>query len=97
MPVFLVTPLSHNADQVGESVKKVFSPEHCHELQCRAGWLVSHPGTSVEVCNALGITSPDPEVELTLGSAMVALVGSYYGRGATTMWEWLKTKFESQR
>lgn len=56
-----------------------------------------HPGTSVEVSNALGLTSADPDFKPTIGSAMVTLVGSYYGRGATTMWEWLKTRFESQR
>jgi hypothetical protein len=97
MPVFLITPLSHNADQVGEAVKRAIPADHHHELQGRAGWLVTHPGTSVEVSQLLGISSQDPEAKLTVGSALVTLVGSYYGRGATTMWEWLKTRFESQR
>lgn len=97
MPVFLVTPLSSNADQIGAAIKGVFAPENCYELQARAGWLVSHPGTSLEVSNAVGITSPDNSGKPALGSAMVTLVGSYYGRGSTTMWEWLKTRFESQR
>lgn len=93
MPVFLVTPLSSNADQLGSEVKRAFTEDARFELQSRAGWFVVHPGTSLEVSNALGITSSDPEFKPTIGSAMVTLVGSYYGRGATTMWEWLKTRF----
>lgn len=96
MPVFLVTPLGHNADQIGEAVKRAFIDE-AFELQGRAGWLVSHPGTTVEVSNALGLTASTGDHHPQLGSAMVTLVGSYYGRGPTTMWEWLKTRFENQR
>jgi hypothetical protein len=93
----LITPLASNTDQVGEAVKRHVAAENRYELQGRSGWLVTHPGTSVELCNQLGVTSSDPEFKPTLGSVLVTLVGSYYGRGATPMWEWLKTRFESQR
>lgn len=97
VPIFLVTPLSSNAAQIRAAVQRVFKPEDQHELQSQAGWFVVHPGTSVEVSQAIGITSPDPDFKPTLGSAVVTLVGAYYGRGPTVMWEWLKTRVESQR
>ena len=95
MPIFQVTPLSNNADQIGESVRKHVAGEDCFELQHRAGWLVSFKGTSVELCALLGITSTAKDVKPTLGSAMVTAVGAYYGIAATTMWEWLKNKVEN--
>lgn len=94
MPVFLVTPLGHNADQIGQAVRGVVPAEDVLELQGRSGFLVSFPGTSVDLSHKIGITSPDREQPTTLGSAMVTTVGAYYGRGPTTMWEWLKLKFE---
>lgn len=97
MAVFLVTPLASNLDQIGEVVKRQFVQEDRMELQGRAGWLVSHHGTSVDVSHLLGLTSPDPEFKPVLGSAMVTTVNSYYGRGPTTMWEWLKAKLENPR
>lgn len=96
MPIYLVTPLGHNTDQVGEAVRKHFEPEDLYELQSRSGWFVNYRGTTLELSNLLGITSVNPDEKPTLGSAMVTSVGSYYGRGATTMWEWLKTRFESR-
>jgi hypothetical protein len=97
MPIFLVTPLANNAEQLGVAIHTHISPEECYELQAQSGWLVNYRGTSVEISNLIGITTADPEQKPTLGSAMVTTVGSYYGRGSTTMWEWLKTRFESQR
>ena len=38
MPVFLVTPLSSNADQLGSEVKRAFTEDARFELQSRAGW-----------------------------------------------------------
>lgn len=96
MPVYLITPLGHNVDQVGTAIRIKIPAEDRFELQNRAGWLVRHRGTSVEVSNDIGITPPDRETSSELGSAMVTSVGSYYGRGPTTMWEWLKTRFEAE-
>lgn len=96
MPVYLVTPLGHNADQVGTAVRAKVAPEDRFELQNRAGWLIRHRGTSVEVSNDIGITSADQTAPSGLGSVMVTSVGSYYGRGSTTMWEWLQTRFEGE-
>ncbi len=97
MPVFLVTPLGHNADQVGEAIRANVAAEDFLELPGRAGWLITSKGTSIEVSNQVGLTSPESDFKPTLGSAMVTTVGSYYGRAPTTIWEWLKTRIENPR
>lgn len=96
MPIFLVTPLGHNSDRLGDAVRRQFQPGDCFEIQARAGWLLSFPGTTIEVSNLLGLTG-DSMGDPPLGSAMVTTIGSYYGRGPATMWEWLKTRMEMQR
>lgn len=94
MAIYLVTPLADNADQVGATVRSTLPATDWHELQGQAGWLVDYAGTSVELCNELGITSGHKSLPSKIGSAMVSSVGTYYGRGPATMWEWLKTRFE---
>lgn len=96
MAVYLVTPLAHNADQISAAIRSKVESEDYHELQGRAGWLVSFRGTSVELSNLLGITTAEGKPSEPLGSAIVTSIGSYYGLGSTGMWEWLKTRFERQ-
>ena len=92
MAIYLVTPLAHNADKVRDAITKNIQSENWIELQARAGWFVSYPGTSVELSTEIGVTHKD-EASI-LGSVLITSVGSYYGRGPTPMWEWLKTRFE---
>ena len=96
MAIYLVTPLSSNFDQLGQALREVVPANDSHELQHRAGYLVSFQGTSVELSNKLGITSEDPAAAPPMGSTIVTSVGSYYGRGSTAMWEWLKVKIEGR-
>jgi hypothetical protein len=92
MPIFLVTPLQHQIAPVRDAVSKVFAPGTSYELQAEAGWLVHYRGTAVELSNHLQITGPTAAIPL--GSVLVTSVGSYFGRGPTEMWEWLKTRTE---
>lgn len=94
MPVYLITPLANNAKRIGEALATHIDADDTHELQSSAGWLVSFKGTSIELSNLLGITSPSGKPTSGIGSAMVTSIGSYYGLGSTSMWEWLKTRFE---
>lgn len=96
MPIFLVTPLAKNYSPIRQAVAEKVSAGEWMELQNQAGLLVSFKGTSVELSNLIGITHPEHGKPSTTGSAMVTTVNSYYGRGPTDMWEWLKTRFESQ-
>lgn len=94
MPVYLITPLANNFDKVSKAVGDTISEEDYLVLQNRSGILVSFKGTSVELSHHVGITSKDRSVPNTTGSAMVTAVGAYFGRGPTSMWEWLKIRFE---
>ena len=96
MAVYLITPLAQNADKVRDCLKQNLDPSDVYELQSAAGWLVSYKGTSVELSNQIGITSPTGKPDNGPGSTMVTSIGSYYGMGSTAMWEGLKTRFENQ-
>lgn len=94
MAVYLITPLASNFDQLGKALHDVLPPEDVVALQSRAGYLASFSGTTVDLSNKIGITSPVPGTKSEIGSAMVTSVGAYYGRGPSPMWEWMKLKFE---
>jgi hypothetical protein len=98
VPIYLITPLAGNFDRLGEAIKRHIPEERDrYALQNKAGWLVSYAGTSVELSHLLEITSANrDEPPGGLGSAMVTSIGSYFGRGSTPMWEWLKTRFENR-
>ena len=59
-----------------------------------AGWLVAHKGTTVDVCNYLGITGQADGEKSAIGATLTVPVTSYYGRGASDMWEWIKLRLE---
>lgn len=89
---FLVLPLGGNDDQISAAIAA--KSLDMFWVQDRRGFLVSFSGTTVELSNAIGITSMDPEAQSTLGPAMVVVITSYYGLAGTTMWEWMKTRLE---
>ena len=96
MPIYQVTPLAKNAPAIAGAVREHIDEGDYYELANSAGWLVKFKGTTVELSHKLGITSPAlPPAPSTLGSTMVVAITSYYGRGPTDMWEWLKTRFEA--
>lgn len=93
MPMYLVTPLAHNMQALSSAAEAQLLREDFFVLANDAGMLVRSKGTSVELSNQLGISTEDRAVSRT-GSAMVTSLTTYYGRGPTDMWEWLKTRFE---
>jgi hypothetical protein len=95
MPVFQISPLSSNRDEIGARIKALVEDADFLELQHRAGFLVVYKGTTVDLSHALGITAPEGAPKGSTGPALVTSVGSYYGLGNTSMWEWLKLHFES--
>jgi hypothetical protein len=94
MPIFQVTPLSNNAVALSQAVRAKLGAEAL-ELQSQTGWLVNFKGTTVELSHLLGVTNADNTGIFPLGSVLVTSVGSYYGRGPTQMWDWLKTRVEA--
>lgn len=97
MGIFLIVPLGRNADRLATAVSEKFpEPTSKHPLQNDAGWLISYNGTTSELSNFIGITGQPTGEPSVIGSAIVTPVPSYFGRGSTDMWEWLKARFESQ-
>ena len=94
MPIFLVTPLAKNFASLKSEIAKVMPEENWQALQNSAGFLIKFNGTTIELSNLIGITDSDKSKQSRTGSAMVTLIGSYYGRGPSDMGEWLKTRFE---
>jgi hypothetical protein len=94
MPLFAVIPLGNNRAALRDALSRAQNPIDHLALQNGAGFLVNFHGTSVELSHALGISDPDKQVKSLTGSALVVSIGSYYGRGPTTMWEWIQTRLE---
>ena len=91
MAIFQVTPLADNYTAIKEALE-AHQLDYL-ELQNTMGFLVSFHETSFELSNKLGITNTETG-RGELGSALVTLVGSYYGMGNTYMWEWIKSRLE---
>lgn len=89
MAIYLVTPLAQNHALIGGALAKLEGAE-VFQLQGGCGFLVHFSGTSIELGKQSLITEPGGP-----GSALITAIGTYYGRGPTDMWEWLKTRFES--
>jgi len=94
MPIFQLTPLQDNHAALEAAVVHAFDAVDRHSLQNGMGWLVRHNGTTIETSHKVGITGQAPGEKSPIGAVLVTLVGSYYGRGSSDMWEWLKTRFE---
>lgn len=95
MAIYLITPLSVQAEALDAAVELKIETADRYRLPAGHGWLIRHSGTSVELSNHIGITGQAPGEPPTLGSALVVPIYSYYGRGPTDMWEWIKTRYES--
>jgi hypothetical protein len=97
MGIFLLTPLGNNADALSVAVEQHFpEPTSRYQLQNDAGWFVVFTGTTIELSNFVGLTGQPQGTPSPVGSVLVTPITSYYGRGPTDMWEWLKTRFEAQ-
>jgi hypothetical protein len=99
MAIYLVTPLANNATKLNQAIDEAFpnADTNVFTLPSNAGVLVNYSGTSQELGKALFITVGKVEGENSfVGAALIVPFTSYWGRGATTMWDWIKTKLEGQ-
>ena len=94
MPIYLATPLTPTSDGLNKAVEETIAQEDRYPLQNERGWLIKFPGTTVELCNHIGLTGQAPGESSPVGSAIVVPVHSYYGRGSTDMWEWIATRMD---
>lgn len=54
-------------------------------------FLIAAKGTAKEISDAIGVTGETA----TAGNAIVLTIESYYGRAASNIWEWIKSKSEA--
>ncbi len=94
MPIYIVVPLTYDSSRLDAAVSLKFDEQTRFQLQHVRGWLVQHPGTTVEVSNYIGISNTDRTIPPETDSAIVTPVTSYYGRGPTDMWEWLSNRMD---
>lgn len=95
MPIYQVTPLGPNKAALDTAVVQKIADKDRYHLPNGAGWFIHFKGTSVELSNFLGVTGQPQGTPSPIGSTLVVPFDAYYGRGASEMWEWLKTRFES--
>jgi hypothetical protein len=94
MPIYTAVPLQSNQPALNAAVVRVIPPQDRYPLASDRGWLIKFDGTTIELCNVLGVTGQPAGIPSIVGSVIVVAVSAYYGRGSTDMWEWLKTRFE---
>jgi len=94
MTIFYATSLVANDSELETAVTGNFDEHDRYRIQNGRGWLIKYPGTAVELSNFLGITGQQEDQPAAVKSAMVLAVTTYYGRGPTDMWEWIKTRFD---
>ena len=95
MAIYLLVPTGLNAARLTEAVQAHTSEPDRYQIVNDAGWFVVYKGTSVELSNLLEITGQAAGQPSVVGSVLIIPVFSYYGRGNTDMWEWLKTRLEA--
>jgi hypothetical protein len=86
MAVFMVLPRAPTP-KLDAAIQASF-PDDSFQLSGNQ-WMVSFRGTAVALSEKLGITDG------ANGSAVIAQIGSYYGRAPRDVWDWIKQKLES--
>jgi hypothetical protein len=76
-------------EKLGREIERLYPLNHT-QIADRV-WLVAGDATTKEVSDALGITDGEDGI-----AGLVTLVGGYFGRAPTGLWEWLKVKIESK-
>jgi len=84
MSIFVVIPTRDQenlAKRIGE-----LGDHSSHKLP-KGEWIVSYDGTSIELSSRLGLNKTDGN------AAVVFAVNAYYGNAPTSIWEWLKARW----
>lgn len=87
MNVFVVFKVSDH-DKMDAAIKKQYPGDHL-KLQTDE-WLLADSATAKDVSDKIGATDGSS------GSAIIFKMDSYYGRAATDIWDWVKTKSEAK-
>lgn len=96
MPVYIAVPLLKDIEPFKKALQQTISSDSFYQLQADSGYLINYSGTTVELSDHIGVTGHKDGDLPTTGSCIIVPVTSYYGRGPATMWEWIKTRIESE-
>ena len=96
MPVYLAVPLLQSTKPLKEALETSMSADSYYELQADSGYLINYSGTTVELSNHIGVTGQKNGEVVKVGSCIIIPVTNYYGRGPSSMLEWIKTRIESE-
>jgi hypothetical protein len=94
MAIYIAVPLTATSTALNAAVEHHIAAVDRYPLQNERGWLIKFDGTSIELSNLIGITGQEQGVPSPIGSAIIVPISTYYGRGPSDMWEWLKIRFE---
>lgn len=89
MTIFLMVP-SSDPGPIEKALEDHKAQQHLDFTNLpKNGYFVSYSGTSQELSNLLGISDGSS------GNAVIVAVSSYYGRAPTSLWEWVKSRWEA--
>jgi hypothetical protein len=89
MSIFVV--VQQNASGPKGSLAEAITSTGLPSYQLRDGvWLLSNEGTARETSEKIGIAEGET------GTAVVAEVGSYFGRANPAIWTWIKKNWGGQ-
>ena len=92
MTIFVVLMQSPQP-KLAEAIRTSFANDHLPLTETQ--YLISAVGTVQEVVAKLGIYDPKNPAATPTGIAVVFATSSYFGRGQTSLWDWLRTKLEA--
>jgi hypothetical protein len=78
---------------LAEEIRKLFDGNYIQLNDTQ--YLISTSGTTVELCAKLSIYDAREPTKTATGSAVIVATSSYFGRGPSTVWEWMKAKSEA--
>lgn len=88
MAVFIIVPTVPKAEVKPSLKAAIVASNLPHYPLVNGETLVAFKGTSKELSNLLQIS------EGQNGPAIVASIGSYYGRASTDIWEWVSANWD---
>lgn len=92
MTIFAVLLPAPNA-KLEAAIKAAFPNDHF--MINNTQWLISATSTVVDITAKLGVYNAAAPQTQSIGNAIVFATSSYYGRGPTAVWDWIKAKLEA--
>ena len=76
-----------------EAIKSAFPDDYLSLSDTQ--WLISTTGTVVDLTAKIGIYDAKEPNKSPTGNAIVFAISSYFGRAPTSVWDWIRVKWEA--